>query len=607
MINTTIGKYKIIRLIGEGGMASVYEAEHEMLGTKVAIKVLNPILSANAQIKERFRNEAKLMASLDHPNITKVIDFDEQPLQLSIVMEHLNGEDLNQKIKRYGPLSEKKITDVFCQTLSAFQYAHEKGIVHRDIKPSNIFILPSGHVKILDFGIAKLFGQGNEMTQTGTQLGTPIYMSPEQVKADKSIDHRSDIYSLGVTLYFAINGKPPYNSDTDSQFDIFNKIVYESIPELTGTSYLNELIKKACNKDRDRRFQYCQEWIDAFSNKVVSAPQTTDKTVVEAPASDRTTVETQTKPEDKPITKSNSNAPETPKKPKNNKVLLFSILGVFASVLIIGGILFFGSSSEAESDITDKTDTEMHESSSEEAAPVNYISADTIDFAQKNNIRKFVEPRATKKYKISNNCHYPNDLSYESFYWIDGEIYLHNSEINLINGKHTIKHYLKNKSEGWEFNDETTYYINKSTSSEIFVDLNCACPFFYYEDNLTYRFGGELIRNLNCKKKEGIDYFELDKHFINSDTIRLLIKEEKDETSFLDEIYLKINDSLKVLPKSNNSNTNLNIMLHDGKYEILEKGTFFKIYFVIPKNIDLKSVKIYSYGYYLKNDIININ
>ena len=354
MINTTIGKYKLTRQIGEGGMASVYEAEHEMLGTKVAIKVLNPILSANAQIKERFRNEARLMASLDHPNITKVIDFDEQPQQLSIVMEYLQGEDLNQKIKRYGPLSEKEITDVFSQTLSAFQYAHEKGIVHRDIKPSNIFILPNGHIKILDFGIAKLFGQGNEMTQTGTQMGTPIYMSPEQVKADKSIDHRSDIYSLGVTLFFAINGKAPYNSDTDSQFDIFNKIVYEQLPEISGTSYLNDLIKKACTKDRNLRFQYCQEWIEALNSKEVSSTQTMDKTVVEAPASDKTivetasaptadkiVVETQSKPEDKPIIKSSLKASETAEKPKNNKVLVFSILGVLTIVMIVGGILFF--------------------------------------------------------------------------------------------------------------------------------------------------------------------------------------------------------------------------------------------------------------------------
>jgi serine/threonine protein kinase len=265
MINSIIGKYKVTRLIGEGGMASVYEAEHEMLGTKVAIKVLNPILSANAQIKERFRNEAKLMASLDHPNITKVIDFDEQSQQLSIVMEFLNGEDLNQKIKSNGPLSEREITDIFTHSLSAFQYAHEKGIVHRDIKPSNIFILPNGHVKILDFGIAKLFGQGNEMTQTGTQMGTPIYMSPEQVKADKSIDHRSDIYSLGVTMFFAINGKPPYNSDKDSQFDIFTKIVYEPLPDVSIDSKFNEIILKACQKNREDRFQSCSEWL-AFLN-----------------------------------------------------------------------------------------------------------------------------------------------------------------------------------------------------------------------------------------------------------------------------------------------------------------------------------------------------
>jgi serine/threonine protein kinase len=221
------------------------------------------------------------MASLDHPNITKVIDFDEQPQQLSILMEFLNGEDLKQKIKRNGALNEKEITDIFSQTLSAFQYAHEKGIVHRDIKPSNIFILPNGHVKILDFGIAKLFGQGNEMTQTGTQMGTPIYMSPEQVKADKSIDHRSDIYSLGVTMFYAINGKPPYNSETDSQFDIFIKIVYEVLPKFSIQSKFRDVVIKACQKNREERFQTCLEYLQALNLPSINPLESNEKTIID--------------------------------------------------------------------------------------------------------------------------------------------------------------------------------------------------------------------------------------------------------------------------------------------------------------------------------------
>jgi len=162
--NTNILQYKVTRRIGEGGMASVYEAEHEILGTRIAIKALNPILSQNEQLKWRFRNEAKVMASLDHPNITRVIDYEEHPDRLSILMEFLDGEDLGQLIKQNGALSEVESIEFFTQILHAFSYAHDRGIVHRDIKPSNIFILKNRQVKILDFGIAKLFGQGNDKT-----------------------------------------------------------------------------------------------------------------------------------------------------------------------------------------------------------------------------------------------------------------------------------------------------------------------------------------------------------------------------------------------------------------------------------------------------------
>jgi uncharacterized protein (TIGR02145 family) len=265
MIGNIIGKYKLLQLIGEGGMAAVYEAEHEVLKTKAAVKVLNPMLSANKVIRERFLNEARLMATLDHPNITRILDFEESETHLAIAMELLTGDDLSAYIRKNGKITADSFVAFFSQVLLAFQYAHEQGIVHRDIKPSNIFILPDGKVKILDFGIAKLFGQGNEMTQTGTQMGTPIYMSPEQVKGDKSIDFRSDIYSLGVTMFFAINGKPPYESDTLSQYDVFKKIVEDPLPLIVGDAQYVSMVNKACSKDREHRYQSCAEWLQELT------------------------------------------------------------------------------------------------------------------------------------------------------------------------------------------------------------------------------------------------------------------------------------------------------------------------------------------------------
>ena len=345
MLNEKIGKYRIIRLIGEGGMASVYEAEHEMLGTKAAIKVLNPILSSNDQIKERFRNEAKLMASLDHPNITKIIDFDEQPQQLSIVMEYLSGEDLNKKIKRNGPLPEVEIEKIFRQTLAAFQYAHDRGIIYRDIKPSNIFILPNGQIKILDFGIAKLFGQGNEMTQTGTQLGTPVYMSPEQVRSEKSIDHRSDIYSLGVTMFFAVNGKPPYNADTDSQFDIFTKIVYGPLPDFQVASRFKEMVLSACQKKREDRIQTCSDWILLLNQDTEKKSDREEVTVIQPvkepvshqnTSSETTRIEQAATKQQQPKQERQTSVKIPVEQGKNkSKAVILSVLGVIGLIIFL--------------------------------------------------------------------------------------------------------------------------------------------------------------------------------------------------------------------------------------------------------------------------------
>ena len=305
-INKKIGNYTITRKIGEGGMASVYEGIHVKLGTKVAIKILSPILARNPQLRKRFENEANFMASLSHPHITRVLDVEEKDDTLAIIMDLLDGEDLDARVKRTGPLSTNEVKMLFTQVMHAFDYAHSKGIVHRDIKPANIFMDKANQVKILDFGIAKLFGTGNEMTQTGTQMGTPVYMSPEQVRGEKSIDHRSDIYALGVTLYFLLTGNTPYESAEDSSYEIFTKIINEPIPSLENNPILDAIIQKATSKDRNTRYQAVDEMLKELEESDNTKPslhvsETKEQTLTqeikatESPKSVETEVEIETK------------------------------------------------------------------------------------------------------------------------------------------------------------------------------------------------------------------------------------------------------------------------------------------------------------------------
>ncbi len=326
-INKTIGKYAITRKIGEGGMASVYEGIHEKLGTKVAIKILSPILARNPQLRQRFENEANFMASLNHPHITRVLDIEEQDETLAIVMELLEGEDLDDRVKRTGPLSNSEVKVIFTQVLNAFEYAHSKGIVHRDIKPANIFIDKNNQVKILDFGIAKIFGTGNEMTQTGTQMGTPVYMSPEQVKGEKSIDHRSDIYALGITLYFILTGKAPYESAEESSFEIFTKIVNEPIPHISNNSFYDTIIQKAVSKDRNERYQTVDEFINSLNDAEGSTVKSTQNNIVEDKVIEKSVLTEKTRIE-KPSSLEDDLKVVTPNNINQNRLLILAIIGI---------------------------------------------------------------------------------------------------------------------------------------------------------------------------------------------------------------------------------------------------------------------------------------
>lgn len=276
MIGQHILNYKIIQLIGEGGMGSVYLAEHTQFHRQVAIKALLPQYVKNEEIRLRFKNEAATMAHLQHPNIVSLHDYIEDETGLYLIMEYVQGKPLDEYIQEVtGPMPEDKAVPIMLQVLSAFEYAHKQKVVHRDIKPANILICDDGTAKVLDFGIARLLGENNQnLTRTGTQMGTVFYMSPEQVQGKKA-DHLSDIYSLGITFYQMLTGVNPYRGAT-TDYEVYNKIVKEDLPDPNSIypgipPYFKTILKKALEKNKEDRFQSCDEFSEAIRKKTVTS------------------------------------------------------------------------------------------------------------------------------------------------------------------------------------------------------------------------------------------------------------------------------------------------------------------------------------------------
>ena len=261
MIGTKVLNYKIERILGKGGMGTVYLGVHEKLGRKVAIKSLHAHLAENEELRKRFKNEAEAMSKLQHQNIVTLYDYEENENGLFLIMEYVEGDELDQYIlTKMGPIPTELATDIFGKLLDGFSYAHTNGIVHRDIKPSNIIITKKNEVKILDFGIAKILEGDKSLTKTGTQMGSVLYMSPEQVLG-KSVDQRSDIYSLGLTLFQMVTGQCQYDK-TSTEFDIYNKIAKEPLPRIASiypgvNLAFQALIDKATQKDPDNRYASC--------------------------------------------------------------------------------------------------------------------------------------------------------------------------------------------------------------------------------------------------------------------------------------------------------------------------------------------------------------
>jgi len=332
MIGTRILNYEIKSLIGEGGMGAVYMAEHLQVNRKVAIKVLHPKFLKNEEIKQRFKNEAATLSHLHHPNIVGLFDYLEDESGLYLIMEYVDGVQLDDYIiNTTGPMPEEKAIPLMKQILSAFAYAHGKGVVHRDIKPANIIITTTNDVKILDFGIARILGEANNMTKTGTQMGTVFYMSPEQVQG-KRADIRSDIYSLGVTFYQMLTGVNPYQNLT-TEYEVYTKIVKEDLPPANQiypgvSAYLVSILKFALEKDPDLRFQNCTEILKALEDK---------NTIFEGFNTKKETLKIE-KITFGDISDSNKVIQKESSKPKNKKLKSFFI---FLGITLVGVILFY--------------------------------------------------------------------------------------------------------------------------------------------------------------------------------------------------------------------------------------------------------------------------
>ncbi|MDR1962294.1 MAG: serine/threonine protein kinase [Planctomycetaceae bacterium] len=219
LTNREFGDYHLLRKIGGGAMAEVYLAEQRSLGRRVAVKILKPELAHDETYIKRFVREAKAIAALNHPNLVQIFQTDCFEGYWFIAQEYVQGQTLQELIRREGALSFQRAADILWNIASALEKAAQTGIVHRDIKPDNILLGDNGDVKVTDFGLARVGDSGGTataataLTQIGMTLGTPLYMSPEQAQG-KLLDHRSDLYSLGITIYHALAGQPPFRGDT---------------------------------------------------------------------------------------------------------------------------------------------------------------------------------------------------------------------------------------------------------------------------------------------------------------------------------------------------------------------------------------------------------
>ena len=381
-IGRVLSKVRIEKLIGRGGMADVYVGRHTTLNRPMAVKILHPHMTVNEDLRRRFRDEAQAVAALRHPNIVQVSDFDVVDDRPYIIMELLEGMPLNEYLRDLHGVGHTLPLDTVSRLMTsltaALDYAHDRQIVHRDVKPANI-VLRAGDTPIkpqmplapdvepilTDFGVARI-ASSTSATASGTILGTPAYMSPEQVRGE-AVDRRSDIYALGIILYEVLAGKLPFNPETDTPASILYKHVHEPVPVVPNVSpSIQRVVERALAKDRDARYQQAGELAAdlALSTKSDAAPATAAPAVTAvataSPAQPGTPVKS-----------------EPARKLRPSLILIAGIL--FGAIVLVGGVvvggrLVGGTEDDAASPQTQATDA-VEVAASEVAAPTSVAGA----------------------------------------------------------------------------------------------------------------------------------------------------------------------------------------------------------------------------------------
>ena len=344
-------RYKIIKSIGEGGMANVYLAFDTILEREVAVKILRGDLAEDEKFVRRFQREANAASSLKHPNIVEVYDVGEDDGKYFIVMEFINGKTLKSLIKKRGALTLEEVVDIMLQLTSAVACAHDSYIIHRDIKPQNVMILEDGRVKITDFGIAMALNN-NELTQTNSVMGSVHYLPPEQANGNGSTT-KSDIYSLGILMFELLTGKLPFKGENAVEIAI--KQMRESIPSVTSIDpnipqAIENVILMSCAKNPKNRYDAVRDMYEDIKTTLDPIRKDERRVVYKYPEADLE--DTKVMPDlsklNPTVDKKDQEKDDSKENKGFNKTMI--VMGIIASILVVGIIvaIFVGKSSNKQ-------------------------------------------------------------------------------------------------------------------------------------------------------------------------------------------------------------------------------------------------------------------